>query len=305
VARPALRDVPRLLWRTLDKFFADGCPGMAAALAFYTFFSLPALLALLLGTVGTLADPQDLRDAIIGQISNLIGPAGARQVDVIITAAQGSETKATIAAVLGGVAVLFGATTAFAQLQSALNRSWNVKPDPKRGPFRNFLAKRIFSFGVVLALGFLLLVSLSFTALLSAAGSRLTRGLGIPEEALAVSDAVLSFGAVVLLFAAMYKLLPDAIIAWRDVWVGAVATAVLFVGGKLLIGLYLGNSDPGSAYGVAGSLAIVMIWVYYSSMIVLFGAELTRVWADTYGRGVKPEKGAIEVIEQEKTVQAG
>jgi membrane protein len=210
-----------------------------------------------------------------------------------------------VRAVISGVLLLFGATAAFASLQNALNRAWNVKPDPRRGQIRNFLAKRVFSFGVMITVGFMLLVSLSLTATLSALGTRLTSGLGIPEPVLRVIDVALSFALVTLLFAAMFKLLPDAKIAWRDVVVGAVGTAIFFVLGKLAIGYYLGRSDPGSAYGAAGSLAIIMIWVYYTSMIVLFGAMFTRVWAERYGRGVHPEKGAVEFAEIEKRVEEG
>jgi len=202
-------------------------------------------------------------------------------------------------------AVLFGATTAFAQLQDALNRAWGVKPDPKRGQIRNFLAKRVFSFGVVLAVAFLLLVSLVLTTALAAFGDLLTTRLGAPGALLSAVNGLVSFVIVAALFAAMFKLLPDARIAWTDVWFGALGTALLFVLGKGAIGYYLGRTDPGSAYGAAGSLAIVLIWVYYSSMIVLFGAELTRVWAERYGSGVRPGKGAVEFVEVEHEVQRG
>ena len=294
-----------LLWRTIDRFFGDGCPGMAASLSFYTFFSLPALLALLLLVVGQFVDPDRFRMAITTEIGSLIGRGGAQQVGEIIAHARQSYVDTSFAAALGVLAVLFGASTAFAQLQQALNRAWNVKPDPARGQIRNFLAKRIFSFGVVLAVAFLLLVSLALSTGLAAFGDMVTSRLGLPKPALKALAWMFSFAVVSSLFAVMYKVLPDARIAWRDVWTGAIGSALFFVLGKALIGYYLGRSDPASAYGAAGSLAVILIWVYYSSMIVLFGAEFTRVWAEEYGRGVVPEKGAVEVVHQERKVKEG
>jgi membrane protein len=308
-SRPALptlvREPARFIWRCLDKYFGDGCSTMAAALSFYTFFSLPALLSLLLLVVGAAMDPRDVQRAILGQASDLIGRAGAEQIRTIIEHARQVDVNKPAAAVLSLLAVALGATASFGQLQGALNKIWGVKPDPRRGQIRNFIAKRIFSFGVVLGVAFLLLVSLAFSAFLSALGQRLTRNLGIPEAILQFTDWAISFAALSSLFAVMYRLLPDARIAWTDVWVGAVASALLFVVGKSVIGYYLGDSDPGSAYGAAGSLAIVLIWVYYTSMVVLFGAVVTRVWAELYGRGVRPEKGAVEVIEVERQVKRG
>lgn len=299
------REAGRFLWRTLDKFFGNNGPGSAAALSFYTFFSLPALLSLLLVLVSAFADPAAMQRAITTQVGTLIGRAGADQVETVIRSVRSQSTDPSVTAILSGIALLLGATTAFAQLQDALNRAWSVKPDPRRGPIRNFLAKRIFSFGVVLVVAFLLLISLALTAAVTSVSGALSARVGAPDWSLQLLDFAMSFAVVTLLFAAMLKLLPDAVIAWRDVWFGAVATALLFVGGKWAIGAYLGSTDPGSAYGAAGSLAIVLIWVYYTSMIVLFGAQMTRVWAERYGRGIKPERGAVEFVEQEKTVKSG
>jgi membrane protein len=300
-----IREPLRFLWHCLDKYFGAGCSTMAAALSFYTFFSLPALLSLLLLVVGAVMDPRDVQRAILTEAADLIGRAGAEQIRTIIEHAREVDVNKPAAAALSIFAVALGATASFGQLQAALNTVWGVKPDPKRGQIRNFLAKRIFSFGVVLGVAFLLLVSLAFSAILGAAGDRLTRNLGMPEALLAFTDWAISFAALSAVFAAMYRLLPDARIVWTDVWVGAVASALLFVVGKSVIGYYLGDTDPGSAYGAAGSLAVVLIWVYYTSMVVLFGAVITRVWAERYGRGVKPQKGAVEVVEVERQVQRG
>lgn len=300
-----IREAARLLWSTLDKFFGDGCPTMAAALSFYTFFSLPALLSLLLLLVGTVTDPAAVERAIAEQVGGLIGRAGADQVRTILVYARQSSTDRSAAAWLSVAALAFGATTAFAQLQDALNHVWGVKPDPKRGQIITFLAKRVFSFGVVLAVAFLLLVSLALSAALAAFGGLLTARLGAPPALLQAANSAISFVVIAALFAVMFRLLPDARIAWSDVSVGAIGTALLFVLGKNVIGFYLGRSDPGSAYGAAGSLAVVLIWVYYSSMIVLFGAEFARVWAERYGRGVRPERGAVEVVQEERPVRRG
>jgi membrane protein len=300
-----LRQALQLLWRTIDKFFGDGCPSMAAALSFYTFFSLPALLSLLLLIVGTVADPRAVEQGITEQVEGLVGRAAADQVRTIIVHARQTYVDASVAAVLGALAVLFGATTAFAQLQDALNQVWGVKPDPTRNQILNFLMKRIFSFGVVLALAFLLLVSLGLSAALAAVGTMATSRLGAPLALLEAANWVLSLTVIAGLFGVMFKLLPDARIAWADVWPGALGTALLFVLGRSIIGFYLGRTDPGSAYGAAGSLAVVLIWVYYSSMIVLFGGEFTRVWAERFGRGVRPVHGAVAVVQEEHPVARG
>ena len=294
-----LRSFMALLGGTIFKFFGDGCSAMAAALSFYTFFSLPALLSLLLTIVGKVMDPAQVQAAIVRQVGRLIGTAGAGQVLVILENARRTE-GVTIAAMLSLLALAFGATASFSQLQAALNKIWGVKPDPRRNQIGVFLIKRVFSFGVVMTVAFLLLVSLVVTTMLSIVGERMQTLMGIPPAVLEVVSSVVSFGVVAALFAAMFRYLPDARIAWRDVRAGAIGSAMLFTVGKLVIGLYLGGTDPGTAYGAAGSLAVVLIWVYYTSMVVMLGAEFTEQWAERYGRGIRPEKGAVRYVEQEK-----
>ncbi|HVH39769.1 MAG TPA: YihY/virulence factor BrkB family protein [Gemmatimonadaceae bacterium] len=303
--RPTLKAIALIPWRALMKFSDDDCPSMAGALAFYTIFSLPALLTVVLLLVGQVVDPMEMQRLIVGQIGELVGPAGASQVETVITHARTSQIDASATALIGLGAVLLGATTAFGQLQTGLNRAWNVKPDPKRGGVKQFLLKRVFSFGVVVAVAFLLLVSFVLSAALSVVGDRIGAMFSMGDAVLVVGNAVLSFVVIAFVFSAMFKLLPDARIAWRDVVVGGTTTAVLFVVGKELIGAYLGSSDPGTAYGAAGSLVLVLVWLYYSSMIVLYGAEFTRVWADQRGGGVRPEEGAVAVVEVEKEISEG
>ncbi|HEU4722780.1 MAG TPA: YihY/virulence factor BrkB family protein [Gemmatimonadaceae bacterium] len=301
----SIRGFFALLWATVFAFFSDGCSTMAAALSFNTFLSLPALLTLLLSLVGRLTDPQQVQAAIIEEVGDLIGMASAAQVAAIISNANRSEQAASVATVVSLVVLLLGATGLFAGLQGALNKAWGVKPDPKRNQIRVFLVKRVFSFGILITVAFLLLVSLALSAVIAAISDTLTTRFGIPPVLLQVVTAVGSFVVIALLFAAMFRYLPDARVSWRDVRVGAAGTALWFVVGRTLIGLYLGRSDPGSVYGAAGSLALVLIWVYYTSMIVLFGAEFTKLWAQRYGKGIVPVKGAVAYVEEERSVAKG
>jgi membrane protein len=294
-----------LLWATTYKFFSDNCGTMAASLSFYTFFSLPALLSLLLTLAGRFMDPDVVQQAVVAQVGTLIGGAGAGQVGTIIAHARQNDQTASIATILSLVALAFGTTATFSQLQGALNRIWRVKPDPRRNQVRVFLMKRVFSFGIVLTMVFFLLVSLAVSTVLNAASERFTGGLGIASTLLGIATTLISFAVITGLFALMFRYLPDARMSWRDVRPGAIGTALLFVLGKTVIGYYLGRSDPGQAYGAAGSLAIVLIWVYYTSMVLLFGAEFTEQWAQRYGGGIRPERGAIAYEEAERRVQTG
>jgi membrane protein len=292
-----------LLKDTVYKFLGDNCPQQAAALAFYTFFSLPPLLFLLLTVLSVVLDPAVAADRIQAEMVGLIGHAAADQVSTMLEAVQDAELAGGIGAVVGIGALLFGATGAFAQLQASLNHVFRVQPDPSRGDIRNFLVKRVLSFAMVLTLAFLLLVSLVLSAALTAFGTVIGAALpeGVSQTLLLGVQSLIDFGVTATLFALMYRIVPDAQLAWRDVAIGALATAVLFVAGKFGIGYYLGRADPGTAYGAAGSLALVMIWVYYSAMVILGGAVFTWVWAERRGSGVRPEPGAVAVrIEKQR-----
>jgi membrane protein len=286
-------------------FLKDDCMDSAAALSYYTIFSLPAILVLILLLVSSVLDPADVRGGLESQLQSLMGPTAGGQVRTIIQEAEQKPSGGLIPTILGIAGLLFGATGAFGQLQKSLNRAWNVKPDSNQGGIKNFLTKRLFSFGMILVVAFLLLVSLVISAVLSGLGDRLQGFLpsGLSGPLLQVLNLAVSFGVIVLLFAALFKVLPDAKISWRNVWVGATVTAALFVVGKFLIGLYIGQSNPGQAYGAAGSLAVLLLWVYYSALIVLFGAEFTETWAEQRGEGVEPEPGAVRVG-QEKPLTA-
>jgi membrane protein len=281
-----------LLKDTFKDFSDDECPVRAAALSYYIVFSLPPLLILILLIASAVFDPAQVQQALTEQMGGFMGPQGAQEIGTIMQEAERPGGKG-VKAVLGIAAIIFGATGSFLQLQSALNRAWEVEPDPKQGGIKNMITKRILSLGMILGVAFLLLVSLALSAALSALGGMIGRLIPGGSEVVAhIVNFVLSFVVITLLFAAIYKVLPDARISWKDVRVGAVVTALLFTIGKFLLGLYLGRSNPGEAFGAAGSLALLLVWIYYSSMIVLFGAEFTQAWAIRHGAGIVPKEGA-------------
>lgn len=273
-------------------FSEDECSVRAAALAYYTVFALPPLLILLTMVVGAVWDPVEVQHSLETQFSTLVGADGGAAIRDMLVHAKRPGAGGVLATAGGVIALMFGAIGAFMQLQGALNRAWEVKPDPKKGGIRTFIAKRVLSIGMVLGVAFLLVVSLAVSAILSTLGARLAF---IPEQAFHAVDLTLSFAVITALFAAMFRFLPDAEVAWQDVWTGALLTSVLFVVGKFVIGFYLGRSSPGDAYGAASALAVILVWIYYAGMIVLFGAEFTQAWAARRGARKQPESGAMRV----------
>lgn len=292
-----VRQAGRIGWNTIQSFMQDECPRMAAALSYYTVFSLAPLLVLVVLITGVVVEAGTVEQLLQGELGGLLGPEGAEQVQTMIRNVERPGAGGPLATVLGTAALVLGATAAFAQIQSALNTAWKVEPDPTRGDIRNFLLKRVLSFAMILGVGFLLLVLLVVSALLAAFTDLVGRTLleGVSGPLLFLVDAGFTLGIITLLFAAMFKLLPDAVVAWRDALVGGVASALLFTLGKFLIGFYLGRSDPGGVFGAAGSLAVILLWVYYTSMILLLGAEFTWVWARNRGDPIRPEPGAVRV----------
>lgn len=280
-----------LLKETLDRFLDDRCPQLAAALSFYAVFSLPALLVLVLMAAGIFVSAEQLQARLIQEISLLMGSEAARQIQSMIDQARLSAEQGALTLVLGTAALAYGATRAFAQLQTALNVIWGIERD--RGIVEGFVVKRLMSFAMVLLLAFLLVASLAVSAVLRVVSEMLGGQLPVAPPAF-VFQALPSLLSLLVLppfFAAVFVFLPDAEVAWRDVWVGAAVTTVLFEVGKLGIGFYLARMDPGAAYGAAGALALVMMWVYYSSMTLFVGAEFTQAWAARRGRGFQPRDG--------------
>lgn len=297
---PSIRDLFGVLGAAARGFSDDDGTSMAAAISYYAVFSLPPLLILVLMLASVVVDEQTVQEMITGEFTGMVGQDGAALVGTVIANAQRPGAGGPFAVLLGVGALLFGAAGAFSALQNVLNRAWEVAPDPASGGMRAFLVKRIVSFAMVGGIAVVLLLSLAVSVTLQALGTRLGGYLiaGVDTLFAETLNIVISLVIITSLFALMFRIVPDAVIGWRDVWTGAFATASLFVIGKFAIGVYLGQSNPGSPFGAAGSLAIVFVWIYYSAMIVIFGAELTQVWATRYGAGIEPGRGAVRVNEE-------
>jgi membrane protein len=275
-----------LLKETFQEWSDDKAPRLAAALSFYTIFSLAPILIITIAVSGFFLGQADVRENILMQVETTFGPDAEEMVEGLIDDASrpGSGVVATI---IGMITIIAGATGVYGQLLEALNTIWEVEPAPDSGIF-DTLRKRLLSFTMVLGIGFLLLVSLVISAALSAISqyfSELLPGIDIFWQIL---DLVVSYALITLLFAMIFKVLPDVEVAWSDVWVGAAFTALLFTIGKFLLGWYLGTSTPGSTFGAAGSLVGILLWVYYSAQILLFGAEFTKVYTRRHGSKIRP-----------------
>ncbi|MDE2598144.1 MAG: YihY/virulence factor BrkB family protein [Rhodocyclaceae bacterium] len=270
--------------KSVEAWFDDYAASMGAAIAYYTVFSLAPLLIIVIAVAGAVFGREAVEGQIAGQISSLIGVETAMGVQGLIRSASRPASGA-LATVVSLILLLIGATSVFAELQTALNRIWRVPVAPRRTAWWHTLRARLLSFGLILGLAFLMMVSLIISAAVAAL-AQWAHGLIPAEESLLQG---INFGVSLVItstmFAMIYKFVPDAKIAWRDVWVGAAVTAVLFELGKIAIGLYLGKSGMTSAYAAAGSLAVLLIWVYYSAQIFLLGAEFTWVLATEHGAG--------------------
>jgi membrane protein len=275
-----------LIKETYLRWSDDKVPRLGAALAYYTVFSIVPLLIIVIGIAGLVFGEEAAQTYIMAQVQSLVGPQSAEALEEMLKTANKPSYGYT-ATGIALVTLLVGASGVFAQLQDALNDIWKVEPKSGRG-IVGLIKDRFLSFLAVLGTGFLLLVSLVVSAILSAAGKFVSGWLPAPEAVLHVVNLVVSFAVITVLFAMMFKFLPDARIEWNDVWIGAALTSLLFTIGKFLISLYLGKADIGSAFGAAGSFVIVLVWVYYSSQLLLFGAEFTAVYADRFGSRILP-----------------
>ncbi|MBE9128251.1 YihY/virulence factor BrkB family protein [Coleofasciculus sp. LEGE 07092] len=290
-----MRRILRLIKATFSQWQKDQASLMAAALAYYTVFSLAPLLIIVIAIAGAVFGEQAAQGELVRQIQEVVGKDAAEFIQVAIENTSNIEPDGGIFPTLLNIGILlFGATIVFAQLQTSLNKIWEVKLKPGNS-IKLFLRKRILSFSMVLAVAFLLLVSLVVSAILAIINNYfrdLIPGFSYLWEFL---NFLISFGLAILLFAMVYKVLPDAKIAWQDVGVGAIITAVLFEIGKALLGFYLGQMGVGSAYGAAGSLVVILTWVFYSAQILFLGAEFTKVYAKSYGKKIKPAHYAVRV----------
>ncbi|QJR34286.1 YihY/virulence factor BrkB family protein [Gemmatimonas groenlandica] len=282
-----------LLKQTVVDFFSDNAPRHGAAIAYYTLFALAPVLLLVIAVAGFVVGEDVVRSELLTQIAGLIGRDGAVAVGAMLERA-GKREAGVLATVLGIGGLVFAATGAFLELQAALNMIWRVRTTDSGGiDVPQIVRRRLRSLGVVVSIGFLLLVSLSVSAgvrLAIAYMSRLAPGL---EAFVAVIDQLLSVVVSSVLFGLLFRVLPDVHLRWRDVAVGSTVTAVLFAIGQWLIGLYLGNSSLASPFGAAGTVVILLVWVYYSAQIVLFGAEFTRLYAERAGKRAPLMAGAV------------
>jgi membrane protein len=295
-----------VLKQTVKNFFQDDSFSYASSIAFYTIFSLPAILIISLSIGATVYERDIVQKELINQVGRLIGKESAADIEqILINAAL--DSTGTFAKIVGIATLIFSATTVFISLQTSLNKIWGIKPKPRRGIVK-YIIDRLLSLAMVISIGFLLLVSLVIDTTLMIVQNGLSRVLaGWTLYVINAFNVVISLALITLIFAMMFKVLPDAKIRWRDVWVGSLITTALFTMGKYLIGFYLGNSAVNSAYGAAGSLVIILIWVYYSTVIFLFGAELTSVYAEKTGSEIKPYHHAVKVqmIEVENDEEKG
>jgi len=286
----------QVIRQTFSEFVADECPRLAAALAYYAIFSLPALLALIVAVAGMFASQEQVAGRLTDYMQQTMGDTGAKQIETMLQQA-GQPGRGLVGSLVGIVALVAGATGVLIELQTALNRAWKVEPDKQQGGIRSFLMKRVLSLAMVLGIAFLLLVSLVASWLLSEFSGLVRQWTPdwMSQWVVHAIDVGVSLTIITLLFAALLKYLPDVRLAWADVWAGAVLTSLLFVAGKFALGTYLGFSNPTSAFGAAGSLALVLLWIYYSSMIFFLGAEFTQVLAKSRGKAPQPEPGAHEM----------
>jgi membrane protein len=288
---PSVQSVVSLLKETVSEWVDDRAMSLAASLAFYTVLSLAPLLILAVSVAGLFFGEAAARGEITQQLRDMLGPEGGAAVESIL--AHTKEPHANVLGTLIGLVVLlFGASGVFGELQDSMNAIWEVKPRPGGG-VKGILKARFFSFAMVLGVAFLLLVSFLLSAAINIVGKFVGDGLPGGVALWTVVNIVISFGIITLLFALIYKVVPDVKIAWRDVWYGAAVTALLFTIGKALIGLYLGKAGVGSPYGAAGSLVVLVVWVYYSAQSLFLGAEFTQVYARSFGTRIEPNEHAV------------
>jgi membrane protein len=299
--RSRFRRVLDLFKQTFKDWSEDKCSRLAAALAYYTALSIAPLLVIVIAIAGLAFGADAARGAIMDEMGGLVGSDSAATVQSMVESANRPRTG-VLATIFGVIVLLFGATGVFVELQDSMNTIWEVQPKPGRGVW-GVIRQRFLSLGMVFGIAFLLLVSLAVNAGLTAVSDRLTSslpGLPILWQALAM---LVSFIVIALLFAMIFKFLPDVKIQFRDVWIGATFTALLFTLGKMLLGLYIAKADLASSYGAAGSVVVLVLWIYYSAQIFFFGAEFTQAYAHLHGSRLEPTKDAMPMTEEARAQQ--
>ena len=291
MAKFKLKHIPKIFLETAKKWMAADPFRLSATISYYAIFSIPGLLIIIIWAAGFFFGEELVRGEVNNQIAEMMGREAAESVEEIVQESS-VEDSAWFMKIIGIGALLFGSTTLFFQLQKSLNYLWDVEADPDNN-IKKLLADRASSLGLILIIAFLLLISLLLTSIISGFSDFITRNLG--EEMYILIEAInfiLGVGIVALLFAMMFKFLPDVEIKWKSVWIGAIVTSLLFSIGKTLLGLYFGAADPGSSFGAAGTIILVMLWVNYTCLILFFGAEFTKVFAQHYGHPIRPSKHA-------------
>ena len=299
-----LKKVFSLLKATFKAFTEDRALKMSAALAYYTIFALAPLIMILISLASIFYGKEATQNQVFNQLNGLVGNEAAMQIQDIIKNIALSQNS-TFAIVVGFFTLFLGATGVFMEIQDSINQIWRVKAKPKKG-WKKMLINRFLSFSMIISLGFLLIVSLVINGLILAFSAKLSEYFpDVTVLLVQLINASITFVVIAALFAIIFKYLPDVIISWKDIRIGALFTALLFTIGRSLIGLYIENVAPGSTYGAAGSLIVILVWVYYTSAILYFGAEFTQVYAQSYGGAIKPAKYAVHVIttEEEKEVR--
>lgn len=287
-----IKHLPRLLKQTFKEWNADDPWRLSAIVAYYAVLSLPGLLVVVINTVGAIWGTEIVQGKLTDEFSQALGPAAAESIQDIIASTRGGN-KSLISTIIGVATIVFGATGVFYHLQISLNNVWGIKQETSAG-IKKIVVDRLLGFGFVMVVGFLLLISFILSAGISILNNYLQTFL--PKISIytgIVFSELLSLGIITVLFALLFKYLPDAKIKWKSIWVGALLTAVLFTLGKFLLGLYFGTADPSSTYGAAGSIVLILLWVSYSCLILFFGAEFTWVFAKNYGFSIVPNKHAI------------
>jgi membrane protein len=285
-----LKTVGFLLKTAGKNWMDDSCPRLGAAISYYTVFAVPPLLVIVVYVVSLVFDPERVRSQLLAELGGLVGQQGAETLRQALTQSSPRQTD-FIASLIAMATLVVTSTGLFMELQGALNLVWGVEEKPGQGVW-GFIKNRLLSFTMVLVIGFLLLVSLLVSAAISAASGYLNDLMPGLDIVWLLMNTAISFAVISVLFAMMFKVLPDVSISWRDVWIGAIATALLFTAGKTLLGWYLGRSTAVTAYGAAGSVVLILLWVYYSSQILFFGAELTQAYANRCGVRLHPKPHA-------------
>ena len=279
---------------TFKEFIDDNPLDYAAIIGFYTIFSLPAVLIIVIRIAGSVFGLEAVRGEVVAQVGGIVGRNSAEQIQSIIENAWQSDAS-TIGTIVGVVTMIFTATTVFVALQDSINAMWEVKAKPEKGWIKLVMA-RFLSLAMVVSMGFLLLVSLSLDVILGVLNNYLKEALsGIAVYVMTIANIFISLLINTLIFAVIFKVLPDAKVKWKNVWIGAVVTAILFAIGKSVLNIYFQHDPLADTYGAAGSLVLILVWVYYTSIIFLFGAEFTQVYSREHDRGIKPKDNAVKV----------